>query len=472
MDHMYRLMRIFVLILICSLILPSAAFSQAPPEDDEGIRQFRKKVSEKIAQMDESKIRSLDRLLAEALQHYYQKEYGKALAMFEDISETVETLDLMFWTGTSAAKAGKLKLAEDKFLQMLAVSPELHRVRLELADVYMAMGRLDDAEKQLLIVKDTNPPAAVVLNIDRRLAAIEKKRGAGKTQVLLSASVGCQYDSNISAGPDREQIDDATNTITLEDDQQQTESLNIISRVRGTLRRDIGDPRGAYWYSALNFYYLHSTELSKFHYMSTDLSTGPWLTWRKGILKLPVGYTDSRYGNMFLSRRMYFNPSFEYFFSRNFSLAGGYRYTDEDYPDDRYTGYDYSSSTYTFGPNFFFNNKKHIISPSISFENRNADLDRASFTNTELAISYFTRLPYEVDLLLKYRHSKKNYDGHSSVYSEDRDDTRDTLTAVISRKFFDRYFASLEFLYMDNDSNQSLYEFEKLSYTLNVGVTF
>ncbi len=99
-----------------------------------------------------------DRQLAQALEYYFDKAYEKALPIFQAIAEREETMDLMFWIGTSAARAGKYELAEKKLKQMLDKDPTVHIIRLELADIYIKTGRLRQARKELEKVKSVSPP--------------------------------------------------------------------------------------------------------------------------------------------------------------------------------------------------------------------------------------------------------------------------------------------------------------------------
>lgn len=124
--------------------------------------------------------------LAKALKYYFDKEYEKALPIFKEIAEREETMDLMFWIGTSAARTGKYEIAEKKLKQMLEKDPAFHIVRLELADIYIKTGRFDQARKELEKVKAASPPPAIVKNIDRRLAVIEQQSRKLDWSMMLS----------------------------------------------------------------------------------------------------------------------------------------------------------------------------------------------------------------------------------------------------------------------------------------------
>ncbi|MBN2569585.1 MAG: tetratricopeptide repeat protein, partial [Deltaproteobacteria bacterium] len=121
--------------------------------DEEAVKKLRK--------MSPEEIEELDKKLAEALTLYYDNKFGKAIPIFNEVAGNVETMDIMWWIGTSAMKSGQLELAREKFREMLAANPNLHRVRLELATIYFKMGQYEEARKEIETVKRANPPESV-----------------------------------------------------------------------------------------------------------------------------------------------------------------------------------------------------------------------------------------------------------------------------------------------------------------------
>jgi tetratricopeptide (TPR) repeat protein len=129
-------------------------------------QEVNKKALEKLSKMSPEQVDALDSRLSEALTLYYDGKYGQALPIFNAIANEVETMDIMWWIGTSAMRSGELNLAAKKFEEMLAINPNLHRVRLDLAAVYFQLGRYDEARRELESVKAKNPPEPVLKNID------------------------------------------------------------------------------------------------------------------------------------------------------------------------------------------------------------------------------------------------------------------------------------------------------------------
>ena len=125
-----------LLVLIAFLLVPCAgAQSQNPgafrteangqPPGEVGSGKANQEAIEKLRRMSAEEIEALDQKLAEALILYYDREFARALPIFKEIAGKVETMDIMFWVGTSAMKVGETRLAIRKFKKMLTIDPKL-----------------------------------------------------------------------------------------------------------------------------------------------------------------------------------------------------------------------------------------------------------------------------------------------------------------------------------------------------------
>ena len=143
--YFFRFTGVFLTFFILVLFNPSFVQSADQTMADDNFRDEKydpnKKAVEKLRKMKPAEIEALDSKIAEALTLYYDGQYGQALPIFNQIASTVETMDMMWWIGTSAMKTGNMELAIKQFKSMLEVNPNLHRVRLELAATYFQMQR-------------------------------------------------------------------------------------------------------------------------------------------------------------------------------------------------------------------------------------------------------------------------------------------------------------------------------------------
>lgn len=84
-----------------------------------------------------------------------------------------DDLDAFYAYAEIAAKHGYLRQAANAYNHMLEKKPELHRIKLSLALVYIRMGMLLESKVLLEEVNATNPPEQVAKNIKTTLATIE-----------------------------------------------------------------------------------------------------------------------------------------------------------------------------------------------------------------------------------------------------------------------------------------------------------
>ncbi|MGA1842762.1 MAG: tetratricopeptide repeat protein [bacterium] len=433
-------------------------------------------------------IESLDRELIKALDLYYNNEFSSALPIFKRISDKYETPDLLYWIGRTASKTSDYKLAEEKLKKLLSIKPDLHQARLELALVYLNSGKYESARLELELVKAANPPENILNSVDHYTELIEKK--TKKLTWALHFIQGYQYDDNITSGPSKSLIEDTwLMPIILTDKQKKLSSNNWLTDFNAEAQYDLGYSGSFLWNGGINIYYSHSFRDSEFHYMDTGIFTGPLWTGSHDFFKMPGGISHKQYGGNSLSDTFHIDPSLEHFFTDQLSLKVNYAYSVEDYNDKKYAdaGYDNSNHLISFGPNFFLKDRKHIISGLFSYEDQKADTEEQSYSATHYSISYFTKfkMPYftkfktktELFLYYSFVHKKyEEYDSASILYllypNETRQDNKSTIIFAVGQNITERFFSTFEFTYLDNSSNQDLYDFNKMTLTLSGGLKF
>ncbi len=293
-----------MLSLIFILVVPNAgAQSQTPvkslllaqnqPTSEVDFKVANQEALDKLRQMSAAEIEALDTKLAEALILYYDRKFARALPIFKEIAGQVETMDVMFWIGTSAMQAGGTRLAVEKFNKMLGIDPQLHRARLELATTYFGMGRYEDARRELEIVQAASPPPGVQQNIVKLLEAIEER--TKKLFWNLRASVGYMWDDNISSGPEQKSYDVVGGTFTPSTTGSKLRDEAVVTNLAGNVLYDIGARKRMMWNTAVYFYNKSYSSYSQFNYTALDFTTGPWLVYTRDIIKIPFGYFESEY---------------------------------------------------------------------------------------------------------------------------------------------------------------------------------
>ena len=226
------------------------------------------------------------------------------------------------------------------------------------------------------------------------------------------------------------------------------------------------------WNTKVAFYNSAYQEYSIFNFMMVDLATGPWWVGRQDIVKCPVGYKEQYYSSERLSHVFHVDPTYEHYFNRNFSLKGSYSLSKEFYYNTDNASLDNNNYRYEISPNIYLFDRRHMISAAAGFEDHNADGRRFSYDAYYYALSYLTKFPTGTEFFLRYMWTGRDYKEKPLLYSEYRKDRKRNVTAVLSQEFLKNFFASFAFSFTDNNSNASLYEFEKTTYTANVGFKF
>jgi tetratricopeptide (TPR) repeat protein len=442
----------------------------ARPSGDLDFRTANQEAIEKLRQMPAEKIAGIDEKLAEALTLYYDGKFAQALPIFNMIAADVETMDIMWWLGTSAMNVGETKLAIEKFQKMLAIDPKLHRVRLEMAAAYFQLKQYDQARQEAELVKQARPPEAVLKNIDRLLAAIEESTKTLFWNVRFSQ--GIQWDSNISSGPDQKALSVTGGTLTLDDSATKISDWASIENFSGNVLYDFGEKQGFMWNTTTDIYNQFYFRNSKYNYTLGDLSTGLWWVGPNDIVKLPLGLSKQELGNEPLSTIYHFRPSWEHYFTPYFSLKALYSYSKERFMDLTNQDQNNVTSRYELTPSFFLLDRRHIVSVSLGRERASAEARRFSYTAPYGAISYYTRFPTKTDLFFRYQFGMRDYKAAPILYNEERVDRRHSFSAVVSQEFMKHLFASLSYNYIENLSNLELFTFRKQTYTLSMGFYF
>ena len=465
---------VFLLALFSIFLISSPAtivYGQAKEDAGQTAQEQDKKAMQKLKAMTPEEVEALDEKLAEALTLFYDEKYTSALPLFKEVSEKVETMDIMFWSATCAYKAGEHDLAIKKFTKMLAIDPNMHKARIELASLYFSQEEYGKARQELRRVLQAKPPESVKLKVEQLLAAIDKRDKRFFYNLILSQAI--EWDSNVNVAPDRKYIKLPTGgVLTLRRTQRELSDWVTVTNFYGSVTYDPFYQKRFMWNVTGQYYQTRNFNHNKFDYINANINTGPWWVGKNYIVKAPVGYGRNVYGHHDLYDTFRINPSVEYFFSRNFSLKARFSYDHNSYARSR--DYDQNNMTYVYeiNPNFYFNNKNDIISLYLSYENCDAKGHIYSYDGFNAAASYFRRFPWDMEVYAYYQYSDRGYREPAQRWLNDRKDDRHYVYLSVSQNFLKYFFASLYFKFLHNDSNTALYDYDKTVYGFNAGFQF
>jgi len=450
--------------------------------DSPFVQAFDQKALDKLSRMSAEEIEELDQKLAQALTLYYDREYARALPIFKEISEIVETVEILFWYGSCARRTGDTETSIRKYQDILAIDPNLHSVRVELAAAYAQLGRAAEAKKELNTVLQAKPSDAVKANAERVLGSLEPKK---KLVAHARLSIGIQHDSNVNAAPDQDifAIPGGGGTLgPLSSTQKALSDWVVVGSALGSALYDTGDPREWMWHGAGSFYQTHDLHYHQFDYTRWAVSTGPWWVGNRSVFKLPVGVAGTLYEHDPLYDSVLLNPNYEFFFTPWFSVKGSFAYVRERYeyssdPALDRSGEDNINRIWEMNPNFYFNNQRDILSFYVSDENLNAKNARWSYDGVNLAVSYFKPFEWqewEMELYARYLFTRREYGAPVPLWPADdpRTDKIHNLYVVLSRNFLKNFFASLTFNWIRNDSTVPYYDYDRVIYGFHMGVKF
>lgn len=111
--------------------------------------------------------------------------------------------DFDYLLGLAAIDAGEPERGVFALERVLAVQPNNHVARAEIARAYLALGERDAARREFQTVREQSIPEGAKASIDRYLAAI---RAAETTQFSGFIELGTGYDSNVNAATSSSQI--------------------------------------------------------------------------------------------------------------------------------------------------------------------------------------------------------------------------------------------------------------------------
>jgi outer membrane protein len=111
-------------------------------------------------------------------------------------SERAGNVEYDYLLGIAANDAGEAERAVFALERVLALEPQNHLARAEIARAYLVLGERDAARREFETVRGQPIPEAAKANIERFLAAI---RGAETTRVEGFVEFGFGYDTNVNS---------------------------------------------------------------------------------------------------------------------------------------------------------------------------------------------------------------------------------------------------------------------------------
>ncbi|WP_417803991.1 tetratricopeptide repeat protein [Thalassospira lucentensis] len=249
---------------------------------------------------------------------------------YADILANPDDIVLNFRWAKAQLARGEVRGASSTLERILVLEPELAPVRLYYAIVLYRLDSLDEARAQFDRLSQMNVSPEVATDIDRYIAAIERRRQRLRQSVTLT--LGSQVDSNRNAAAsDKVQLLTGTPTRVTSSADKPTNDTAYIGALRYDVNYDLGYQEGHEVFASVTGYTSDQIQLDSLDLGSYSVDAGARVRGGYWVLTPSINqtvqslsrekYLTSRTGRL----RLDWNPR------PFFNLNGDISYSDERY---------------------------------------------------------------------------------------------------------------------------------------------
>jgi len=405
---------------------------------------------------------------------------GGAVAAEEETSFDPEQF---FTQGMEDRQAGKPYSSIKAFQSILNNQPALNRARLELAVAYLQTLQYKEAEAEAMkVLDDPDTPPNVRVSILAFLAKVreEAKQLEPRHESSASIAAGILFDSNVNVGPDSETININGQDLTLlpgssaEEDTALTVNLGVDHSYHTGMTQQLGERTGIFiWQSGANYYHRGYTSEDEFDLDILSLWTGPAMitngNWR-GNLNLQFDHI--RLGGSELGNFISLMPSATWSIDSRTELTGGFDIADRNYTRSGDQGRDSTYYAFDIALGRGYMNNTLGVQAGIEYIDNDADNDRYSYSGPGLFIGFNWQYEPRSQVYGRLGWRQSDYDGPEPLPPVARDEDEIKLLLGFSHLYENQWELHLDYLYLDNDSNIALYDFDRDQLNLTVSRKF
>jgi tetratricopeptide (TPR) repeat protein len=372
--------------------------------------------------------------------------------------------DAAFMLAQAAMALKRPAEAAALYESMLAVNPNLPRVRLELGRAYAALGDVKKATEQFGAVLAGSPPPAVGENIGKFMSSLQTEKNWN-----ARAGLGYIYDSNVNAGPTAGSVLMFGLPFQLSSDARETAGAGYtfnagggyFSKLKGDLaaQADLQYSRTAY------------SRLSGFDSDILSGSAGLTLQKKGYIVSLPLLFEyvyigHARYNRAFgaspqvmipLTDRLSGSASLV-LQKKHYFVGGGLR--------------DGTVWSATAGAKYYYR-QDAFLQATLRHGAEGTGADYLDNSSNGLNLGWYAGLPRGFSLYVGPGIAYTAYAAKEAAYDEKRRDAQYNAVFNLSGDFgASGYSATLGYTFTRNDSNLGLYDYDRTQLTLQLTRTF
>ena len=399
----------------------------------------------------------------------YQQAYDQAVAQLDD---RIGEMAFDFWYGLAAIETGRYGEGALAMERVLMVEPLHYRARLELARAYYLQGDWLAAQSEFTTVLEAEPPQNVAMRVKAYLTAIDRRLKSLRRSSRVFVRAGAGHDTNInSATTAGEVLVPALGIVTLDPSSREVEDQFAELETGGDL---------TYRYTKTKALNASIAIKARNHFSSDAFDTqtggirlGPQFGSRRAGIKFPVQFQQFNLDGSTLRRMISLGGEWwrQQRNGRRYVLFGQIgRLT---YPDQAVRDAD----LVTVGGNVIGRsaNGRRIVSLSIFYGDENA----RQAGGTYYGRAYFGgraggQWVFSPQWLLYVAVGAQavKHDARDVIFAEVRKDDFYSLTVGSVWQLDEKVTVELELASFVNDSNLSLYEYDRSQFKGAVSYAF
>lgn len=393
-------------------------------------------------------------------------------------------LESLYKEGLYLRETGKLYSAIEALEAVLAAKPTLQRVRLELAVAYYRALNYERAQVEAQqVLDDPKTPDNVKLAVSAFMGQLKKDQenySGKRSSFEPSISVGLIHDSNVNAGPDGALLPGGlvlAPGAVGQDDWGMTLQAGVGHTFQSPDPVRIGETAARFlWKSQANLFHRGYFDLDNYNLTVATLATGPaWIApnkWRANI-NLQADYL--MLGGDELAWYLSAAPSITWQ-TKSGEITADILYVNRDFSRavDQGRDSDYASGGLSYG--HLFKGGKAAGQLGVRFFNEDAQDKQYSNDGYEWFVgANFLAWP-NGSINVRYSQKEASYDGLVPIFAVARDETEQRFEIGFGHKFKDGKLKDWRlnggWQHTDNQSNVSIYDYQRNLTTLTLGRSF
>ncbi|MDZ7818173.1 MAG: tetratricopeptide repeat protein [Aliarcobacter sp.] len=400
-----------------------------------------------------------------ALNHFKNKNYSESYELFNILFlKDVGNFLINFYLGRSAFEIGKYDDALSAYDRILISDPDNIRVRLELAQTYMLMKLYPQSIKEFKIVlMNTNIPSLVRKKVEDNIVFMSDKDK--KDLVSFSTSLGILYDSNInSVNTDLITI----NNVPIEFEKKSSTIYQGVAQAN--YKYNVND-------NILIDSKATAVVMKYINHKDKDidallLNVSPTYFINDYKLSLGILFDKVYLGHNPYQHNYYINPNLTKVLSNSLLYNVGLKMGQINFDKEKDRNADVIELENSFkylSTNFGLFGFDFIVGREKEVEESSTNVDYKYYS---LLLNNSIKFAEDYTLLSSVSYKDSKYKDVDSVFSTKRDDSKIDYSISLLKKLSNSFYLNIAASYIESNSNQEVYDYNKYTFKSNLSWNF